>query len=196
MNGSFREPPVLERLAGLYLQLGELFRDSEEKQVEMFEKGARLAKQALVLQEDLADAHFYYAANLGRATQIKGVMASALVVAELKTHAERAVELKEDHAPALHMLGRMLDELPWFLGGDEEAALQYLQKAVSADEYDAHARLDLAKFHLKRQDISSAIRELERIISHPGPQPSWSWRHQYRPEAERILKEFRIQKGA
>ncbi len=122
-------------------------------------------------------------------------MASALIVAELKAHAERAVELKENHAPALHMLGRMLDELPWFLGGDEEAALKYLQKAVSADEHDAHARLDLAKLYLKRQDISSAIGELERIIRHPGPKRSWSWTHQHRPEAEGILKELEHHEG-
>ena len=88
------------------------------------------------------------------------------------------------------MLGRMLDELPWILGGDEEAALQYLLKAVSADEYDAHAGLDLAKLYLKRQNILAAVRTLEHIMQFPAAQQDWSWRHQHQPEAEQILKEL------
>jgi hypothetical protein len=52
-------------------------------------------------------------------------MASALTVSELKAHVRRALELKQDYAPALHMMGMMLEELPWFLGGDREGALTY-----------------------------------------------------------------------
>ncbi len=187
------DPIILTKLAGLYLQLGDLDQKSQDVQIAIFEKGAYFAEQALTYREDLADAHFYYAANLGRATQLKGVMASALIVKELRSHAERAVTLKADHASALHMLGRMLDELPWILGGDDEMALQYLLKAVSADEYDAHARLDLAKFYLARQNVLSATRELQTILRQPAEKQSWSWRQRYKPEAERILRELNHQ---
>ncbi len=183
-------PVVLVQLARLHLQLGGLDQKSHEKQITIFEEGARLAKQALALQEALADAHYYYAANLGSATQLKGVMASALIVEELKLHIRRAVELQDNHAPALHMLGRMLDELPWFLGGNEDEALRALRKAVSVDEYDAHARLDLAKLYRKRGDILAASKELIHLLQYPAVYQSWGWTYQYKTEAERILKEL------
>ncbi len=185
------DPGILTELSGLFLKLGGASQDSNEQRILIYEEGVRLAKQALAREKNLADAHFYYAANLGSATQLEGVMASALVVEELKLHAKRAVELQSDHAPALHMLGRMFDELPWFLGGDQETALRYLKQAVLADEYDAHAHLDLAKMYIERRNIAAAIDELQKIIQSPPLQENWSWRYQYKPEAERILKELK-----
>ena len=185
------EPRILTNLSRLYLKKGGISQDSNEHRISIHEKGSRLAKQALALQENLADAHFYYAANLGSATQLKGVMASAFVVQELKFHVNRAIELQHDHAPALHMLGRMLDELPWFLGGDQEAALHYLEKAVSVDENDTHARLDLAKLYLKRKNVPAATKELQKIVQHIPMKRNWSWRYQYKPEAEKMLRELK-----
>ena len=98
--------------------------------------------------------------------------------------------MQEDHAPALHMLGKMMDELPWLLGGDQEKALMYLQKAVLADEYYAHARLDLAKLYLKRHDVSAATKELQKVLRQPPLEQSWTWRHHHKPEAEGMLKEL------
>jgi tetratricopeptide (TPR) repeat protein len=123
-----------------------------------------VAQRALDLQEANADAHYLYAANLGSAAQLKGLTASALIVRELKMHVARALELQKDHAPALHMMGRMLEELPWILGGDAEAALRYLKQAVQADPRYEHARLDLAKAYLKRNDVAAARLELQTLI--------------------------------
>ena len=189
-ESSPKDPRTLSDLARLYLQLGGISQDSIEDRITLHEKGTQLAKQALALQENLADAHFYYAANLGSATQLRGVMASAFVVEELKLHAKRAVELQSDHSPALHMLGRMLDELPWFLGGDEDVALRYLEKAVSADEHNAHARLDLAKLYLERKQVVEARKELQEVVQHVPLEQNWNWTFQHKPEAERLLREL------
>ncbi|GJL54682.1 MAG: hypothetical protein NPIRA02_18140 [Nitrospirales bacterium] len=190
MQARPNEPHVLSQLAGLYLQLGDLSDEGTTQRIAIHEAGARLAKQALTHDESLADAHFLYAANLGSATQLKGRMASALVVDELTFHAKRAVELQPDHAPALHMLGRMLDELPWFLGGDEDAALDYLKKAVLADRHDVHARLDLAKLYVKRKNVAAATKELRKIVQRHPSEQDWSWALRYKPEAEKILRQI------
>jgi tetratricopeptide (TPR) repeat protein len=164
---------VLIKLSELYLDVGqEGYTDATQRQA-AFDEGARIAKRALDLQEANADAHYLYAANLGSAAQLKGLTASALTVRELKMHVARALELQKDHAPALHMMGRMLDELPWILGGDAEAALRYLKQAVQADPTYEHARLDLAKAYLKRNDVAAARLELQTLLgsttaSHPG----------------------------
>ncbi len=155
---------VLVNMSKLYLDLGqEGYTDATQRRA-AFDEGARIAKRALDLQEANADAHYLYAANLGSAAQLKGRTASALIVRELKMHVTRALELQKDHAPALHMMGRMLDELPWILGGDAEAALRYLKQAVQADPRYEHARLDLAKAYLKRHDVAAARLELHTLL--------------------------------
>lgn len=107
------DPTNLLTLADLYLDLGDEHIEMSKRRV-AYEEGARLARQALEIQEGNAQAHYLYAANLGSAVQHNGVVASALTITELKAHVRRALELKPDYAPALHMMGMMLDELPWF----------------------------------------------------------------------------------
>ncbi|HKN88376.1 MAG TPA: tetratricopeptide repeat protein [Nitrospiraceae bacterium] len=175
---------ALVRLADLYLDLGDEYQD-EAKRRAAYEEGARLAQRAVTIDASNADAHYLYAANLGSATQLKGTMASALTINDLKAHVRRALALKPDHAPALHMMGMMLEELPWFLGGDRAGALAYLQHAVAADPHYTHARLDLAKIYLKRRGTEAARKELTAIIS---AAPSSDHRHlRYREEARQLL---------
>jgi len=161
------DPGFLVRLADLYLSLGDDASFETSKRKASYEEGARVAHQAIELQEQNANAHYLYAANLGSAAQLNGMMASALNVQTLKHHVNRALELNPDHAPALHMMGMMLEKLPWFLGGDADGALTYLRRAVVVDPGYAHARLDLARAYVKRKDPDAARRELEIILQQP-----------------------------
>jgi tetratricopeptide (TPR) repeat protein len=158
------DPEFLVRLADLYLDLGDYISMEISKRRDAYEEGAKCARRAIELREQNADAHYLYAANLGSAAQLKGTVASALTIQNLKRHVTRALELNPHHAPALHMMGMMLEELPWFLGGDADGALTYLKRAVVSDPKYCHARLDLAKAYIKRKDQNSALRELEIIL--------------------------------
>jgi len=178
---------ILVRLADLYLDLGDEVYSEEPMRRGAYEEGTRIARRAIDLDESNAQAHYLYAANLGSAVQLKGVMASALTVSELKAHVQRALELKHDYAPALHMMGMMLEELPWFLGGDREGALNYLKRAVAADPGYAHARLDLAKAYLKRRESDAARRELTVILQGALPSESSDSDRRHRDEASTLL---------
>ena len=127
---------------------------------------------------------------MGSAAQLQGLAASARIVLTLKTHVRRAIELQPHHAPSLHMMGRMLDELPWLLGGDARKALEYLVRAMDADPSYAHARLDLGKAYQKRGRRDDARRELRAVMNMTDPNNPYAWSRRYRPEAERLLAEF------
>jgi len=185
-------PATLVKLADLYLDLGDEAYQDEVKRRAAYEEGARFARQALDLQEQNADAHYLYAANLGSAAQLKGTMASALTVRDLKAHVRRALELNGNHAPALHMMGMMMEELPWLLGGDAEAALTYLKRSVLADPTYIHARLDLAKIYLKRHASDEARRELRVIVEGPQPAALSSGARRYREEALTLLNSLSV----
>ena len=97
--GKSQNPEELRRLAGLYLDLGYGMYVDQEKKLASFQEGARLAKKALELDESSALGHFLYAANLGSATELQGVMFGALTIQELKFHVHRTLELDADYAP-------------------------------------------------------------------------------------------------
>jgi tetratricopeptide (TPR) repeat protein len=184
------DPVIATELAGLYLDLGDEIDQEPDQRVAEYEEGARIAQKALDLKEDLADAHFYYAANLGSAAYIQGILASLVNLQDLTNHVTRTLELQEDHAPAHHMRGMMLEKLPWFLGGDSERALQHLQRAVEIDKYYMHARLNLGEAYLDRERINEAIQELQFVVRNEPPRSQGKWAQQYRPEAERLLNEI------
>src|SRR5262249_44448273 len=163
------DPQILVHLADLYLDLGDDAYSEETKRRAAYDEGARLARRAIDLDESNADAHYLYAANRGCAAQLTGVMASAFTISDLKNHVRRPSERSPNDAAALHMMWKMVKELPWVLGGETNAALSYMSKAVTADPHYTHARLDLGKAYIKRQNVGAARRELNTILSQPLP---------------------------
>jgi tetratricopeptide (TPR) repeat protein len=182
-------------LASLYLDLGYGVYVDREKKLAAFQEGARIAKKALDIRESSADAHFLYAANLGSAAELEGLVAAALTVQQLKDHAHRCLELDERYAPAHHMLGRMYEELPWFLGGDQSAAGEHLKKAISLDTRYAPARLDLARWYVKHGQNGEAVKELTLVVETPPLTKRWLWERIYRPEAQALLEQIVTQEG-
>jgi tetratricopeptide (TPR) repeat protein len=185
------DPQFLIRLADVCLDLGDEITGDMAKQKAAFEEGAKAARQAIDLQDQNAHAHYLYAANLGSAAQLTGLMASALTVQDLKQHIDRALSLNPRHAPAMHMKGMMLEELPWFLGGDAEGALVYLQRSVAGDPNDMHARLDLAKAYLKRKDTTAARKELEAVLRQSNRSDLTGSGRRHREEAQQLLSSLR-----
>ncbi len=181
------DPGTLLQLADLYLEIGQNIYQDEKQKRQAFDEGARLARRVLDMEEHNAEAHYLYAANLGSSAQSAGVMASAFTVNTLKKHVRRALELSPDHAPALHMMGMMLEELPWFLGGDKDMAITYLVRALEAKPDYTGARLDLAKIYIKRQNQTAARAELLKIINTDPPSPSSESRQQDQREANKLF---------
>lgn len=181
------DPNILVKMADVCLDMGDdLYTDAERKR-ESFTEGARWAKQALELSEPNADAHFLYAANLGSAAHLDGLASSVFAVGTIKRHVRRALELNPRHAPALHLAGALLEALPTLMGGDPDVALRYMQEAVRLDPTYAHARIDLAKAYLARNNHAAAREQLLAILHLKHPRNPYSWRHRDRPEAEQLL---------
>ena len=185
-----RDPAELRHLASLYLDLGYGLYIDREKKLGSFQEGARLAKKALELDEASAHAHFLYAANLGSATELQGVMYGALTIQELKAHVHRTLELDSTFAPAHHMLGRMYEELPWFLGGDQEAAGKHLKKAVSLNSHYPPGHLDLGRWYLKQGYKEEAMREFTYVVEMAPHEKTWIWERIHRPQAQDLIRQL------
>jgi tetratricopeptide (TPR) repeat protein len=178
----------LLRLADVHLNMGDdLHRDADRRRA-AYEEGARLAARALELHEPSADAHFLYAANLGSAARLRGVAAGSVgVIRDVRRHLERAIALDPRHAPALQLMGGLLAELPWYLGGDAARARGYLDRAVAVDGNFTNARLLLAKLLIRQGQPELARHQLLAVIHATRPHFPYTWARWFRPEAERLL---------
>jgi tetratricopeptide (TPR) repeat protein len=188
-------PALLVRLAEAYFDIADDLWKDEGKRLRAYKAGSEAAQQAIDLDESNADAHFFHAVNIGSAARLKGATNAALVVQEMKTCALRAIELNPKHAQALQMMGGMLIELPWFLGGDDKKAQEYLERAIAADGNYTKARLLVAKLYKKQGRIKDATRQLEAVIHAERPHYAYTWAREYKPQAERLLNELLSVKG-
>lgn len=185
-------PELLVQLSSTYFDLADDWLKDDAQRIEAYEAGAQAAKRAIALNDADADAHFFYAVNLGSAALLKSVVNVALVVNEVKRAVSRAIELDSKHAPALQMMGGLLIELPWFLGGDEKKAQVYLERAIAADGNYTKARILVAKLYRKQGRIDDARVQLEAVLRADRPHYRYTWERTYKPEAERLLKEMSV----
>jgi tetratricopeptide (TPR) repeat protein len=183
-------PQLLAQVASTYFDLADDLLTDERRRLEAYEAGARAAKQAFELDGANADAHFFHAANMGSAERLRGITNAALAVKEIKYCAMRAIELNSRHAQALQLMGGLLMELPWFLGGDETKAQEYLERAIDADGNFTNARLLVAKLYKKQGRIDDAKRQLDAVIHADNPHYRYAWERSYKPQAEQMLKEI------
>lgn len=183
-------PALLVQLSSTYFDFADDWLKDETKRIEAYEAGAKAAKQAYEIDDSNADAHFFHAVNLGSAALLKSVVNVVMVVNEVKRCVLHAIELDPKHAPSLQMMGGLLIELPWFLGGDEKQGQAYLERAIAADGNYTKARILVAKLYRKQGRVADAKVQLEAVIRADRPHYRYVWERTYKPEAERLLKEL------
>jgi tetratricopeptide (TPR) repeat protein len=184
-------PALLVQVSSTYFDLADDLLTEEKQRQAAYRAGAQAAQQAFTLDDSNADAHFFYAANLGSAERLIGLANAAMAVKDIKHCAMRAIELNPAHAQALQMMGGLLMELPWFLGGDETKAQEYLERAIAADGNYTNARLLVAKLYKKQGRVDDAKRQLEAVIRADNPHYRFAWERSYKPQAQRLLNELK-----
>ena len=183
-------PELLVRLAETYFDLADDLLTDKAKRLAAYEAGAKAAKQSFEIDDANADAHFFHAVNIGSAARLQGVTNAALTVKDIKHCALRAIELDPKHSQALQMMGGLMMELPWFLGGSEKKAQEYLERSITVDGNFANARIMLAKLYKKQGRVEEAGKQLTAVIQAEHPHYRYTWERKYKPEAERMLREL------
>jgi tetratricopeptide (TPR) repeat protein len=134
---------VLAARALRCLQRGEDATDPEAKR-RAYDEGLALARQAVALDDDNADAHFAVFGNEGRLMLLDGVTPNPISLLKVNNELERALEINPNHADALAAKGGLYRQLPWALGGSLRLAEACLTKAIANDPNAVGARIELA----------------------------------------------------
>lgn len=140
------------------------YEPDKSQRAEMYRRAERLARQAVAVRADDAEAHFHLARAVGRVALSHGPKDRVKFGKEVREHALEALRLDPDHPGALHVMGMWHAEvrrLPGlarffaktFLGGQIlgsakwEEAVRLLSRAVEVDGQRIVHHLDLARIY-------------------------------------------------
>jgi FimV-like protein len=145
------------------LQRGEDAADPDVKRA-AYDEGLALARQAVDLDDDNADAHFAVFGNEGRLMLLDGVTPNPISLLKVNNELERALEINPNHADALAAKGGLYRQLPWALGGSLSLAEECLTKAIANDPDAVSARIELAATYRDMGDPDRGLPLLDKAM--------------------------------
>jgi tetratricopeptide (TPR) repeat protein len=152
------------------------------RQKELFQRGARYARQAVAADTTDAEIWFHLARALGRTALSVGVRDRVRYAVEIRECALKSLAISPDHAGALHVLGVWNAEVKRlsgfelffarrFLGGgvlgqaNWNDAVKYMERAVEVDPERVSHRLDLGAIYADIGQKDKARANFEAVIN-------------------------------
>ncbi|UCG91793.1 MAG: hypothetical protein JSV97_12095 [candidate division WOR-3 bacterium] len=180
---------ALYELSKVYYQLGDEAEKKEEK-LKLYNTGKEYSKKAKKLDDNSADAHFWYVVNLGRIGQTKGVLHSLGSVPEIKKEIDKILEIDSTHTGALDVKAMLYYELPGLLGGNLNKSMEALNKAIAFDSNYALLYVDMGKVYIKKKDYEKARWYLNKVLAIENPTYEADYILDDKPDAVELLKEI------
>ncbi|MGB9734621.1 MAG: tetratricopeptide repeat protein [bacterium] len=169
-----------------YFSIGE-FQTNDAEKLKSYEHGKDAAQKVIDLEPGAWDGWAWYSNNLGRISQLKGVIKSLFLLEPFKKHIFQAEKLSPNNPFILDAIGDMYRQLPWIAGGSMNKSKEYLEKAIKIDPHYTMAKLDLAITLLEDGKKEQAQSLLKEVVN--ADNPSWRshWLIWEKPKAEALL---------
>lgn len=150
------------------------------QRLELFEGWIGLAEEAVALNPEGGDGHFWLGALLGLYGNDKGLFKALGMLPRIKEELNASLSLDptlEGYGPD-RAVGRMLQRLPWFKGGDNDTAVVHLERAVNRAPQHPLNHLFLADSYKKIGRREDARKVLRAFLAMPpsaefAPEHAW-----------------------
>ncbi|KIX11834.1 TRAP transporter TatT component family protein [Dethiosulfatarculus sandiegensis] len=161
----------------------------EEKKLEIYSQAVESAKQAIKNDPKSAPAHFWLGASYGFYGNAKGVMESLSLIDPIKEEMAAVMELDPTyaHGGPDRVLGRLYFKVPGLFGGDNDLAMEHLEKAVKAGPNYFLNHIYLAEVYLDEEMNDKAKGLLQKVLAGPpseGMEPEYV---DWKAAAQRML---------
>ena len=163
---------------------------SNDEKIKCYDKAAELGKAAMAIDPSSADAHFYYAAGIGRNAQLKGIFNALGVVGEVKKEMDRTIELDPKHVIGLNALAQYYMEVPGLFGGSIEKSEALLLRAKEIDPNQSMTYVTLAKVYMRQGKRDKAKELCEFVLNMKEPTKRAYYILDDKPDAEKLLREL------
>jgi tetratricopeptide (TPR) repeat protein len=182
-----RRTDTMITLSYVYFLLGEVRARTDDEKLAAYDRGRDLGKRAVELAPRDEEAHLWYAINMGRWGQTKGVVRSLFLLPEVKRGMETAIELDPRFAPAYVLAGTVYYEVPGLFGGDLEKSEALFRRGLAVDAHHTALRIGLARTLIKRGRPAEARRELQAVLDEKAPSNVADWTMKDVGEARALL---------
>jgi tetratricopeptide (TPR) repeat protein len=165
-----------------------------EKERKMFlEAGIAAGRQAVAIQPNRPEGHFWLAANMGALAESFGLRQGLKYRGDIRN--ELTTVLKLDAAfqqgSADRALGRWYYKVPGLFGGSKKKSEEHLRKSLTYNPNSIASRFFLAETLLDMDRKAEAIAELQRIGELP-PDAEWLPEdREFKQKAARLLATLR-----
>jgi len=184
-------PAALILLARTWFLIGEIRARTDEDRLAAYERGRDAGRRAVEAAPQSAEAHLWYAINLGRWAEAKGFLRAAMALSTVKEEVETILRLDPRSVEGHALAGSLARDLPGFLGGSPARAEEEFRRALDLDSHRAGVRVELARLYIKVKRYADARRELQQAIEERAPSDLPYWTLRAEPEARALLESIR-----
>jgi tetratricopeptide (TPR) repeat protein len=178
------------KLSQVYYTIADHAQTKQEK-LHYFDKGIEMGRKAMQIDNNSVWAHFWYMANLGAATQLKGIFNSLASVSEVKKEIDIVLRLDPANVWALNAKANIYYELPGILGGDCNKSIEILNRAIQIDSGYSILYISLAKVYIKKKDYTNARINLNKVLTFQNPWPLADYIIDDKPNAVKLLEQIK-----
>ncbi len=147
--------------------------ESSKEKISIYEAGMKLANEAIALDPNSAEAHFWLGTLQGSYGEVRGVLKSLFLVKPIRREMETVLKLNPsyDGGAASRVLGVVDYKVPGFAGGDKKRALERLDTAFALDPRNPFNVYYLAEYYSivgkvdKEREYLKQLRELTAPVS-------------------------------
>ena len=139
----------------------------KKEQQEIFSRAVSLAEEAIALDSEKPDGHFWLAVNNGKFGESKGVMKSLGLVKPIKESLNKVIEIDRSYEEggADRVMGRVFFKVPGIAGGSKDESLKHLLKSLEYGPNDPLTLLYLGETYMALNEIDKAREALDRVIA-------------------------------
>jgi len=141
--------------------------EGDDKKLVIIQKGIDVAKRAVKIDPKSVEANFYLGVSYGTYGRAKGVMNSLGLVDPIKKQMAKVIKLDEKYlfGGPHRVLGKMFMMVPGAFGGDNEKAVEHLEKAVKIGPKNLLNHLFLAEAYIATDQDAKAKKEINWILA-------------------------------
>lgn len=163
-----------------------------------FRNGRLIARRAIKFDKDCVACHFWAGVNTALYGESIGTLGSVFLLQDVREHLQSVLDLDPSYAQggAYRILAIIKEKLPGALGGSNQEAEEYFQKAIEQAPKEPMNYLFLTKLLLKSQpDRSREAAELVLLaLSQPVPDAGQVESLEARKELEALIEIDRLAK--
>ena len=134
------------------------------------EKAIEHCENAIELNDDVAEYHFWLGQSLGMKAMNSNVLKQAWLAIKIRNEFEKTIELDSTHIQGRIQLMNYYIQAPSFMGGDIDKATEQAEIVKKHDEFSG--TLALAQIYVTQDKTDLAFAEFEHLERQYGDSPS------------------------